>query len=520
MKIIELVIRNFGKLTDRKVPLSDGINLIYGENESGKSTIHTFIRGMLFGIERGRGRASVNDTYSRYEPWENPNYYSGKLRFESGGKHFLLDRNFDKYTKKAELICEDDGESLSVADGDLKMILGELSENVYENTVSVGQLHAEPGEPLWAELQNYAMNYYASGDGDLNFDGALERLKERRREIDREIKEEFREKQQKRDKIEQEASFVWREVHDLRNEQENLRERIAHREELEKERKKSERESENNRVFDEIRPGKWRVHPLEIVFFIFAIVFVYIAIPKPWDYLVAIILALLCLIYTWNRMKVGKKQEKTEPEKILEEIMPEEEKIPLEKLRWEFERGSEELLDKETQYNNLREQLEEMHEMGEEYREKETKREAVDLVICKIQELSKDFQIRMKETLNALASDVLSEITGGKYTRLVMEDNLKLSVLCEGKKIPLWQLSRGTIEQIYLALRMAAAELLKEENYPVILDDTFAYYDDERLENTLRWLEKSGKQVLLFTCQKREEEAMKRLGIGYTKCEL
>lgn len=60
----------------------------YGENESGKTTIHTFIKSMLFGLERGRGRASVNDTFSIYEPWENPNYYSGTLRFESGGKNF------------------------------------------------------------------------------------------------------------------------------------------------------------------------------------------------------------------------------------------------------------------------------------------------------------------------------------------------------------------------------------------------------------------------------------------------
>ena len=54
------------------IRLEDGINVIYGENESGKSTIHAFIKGMLFGIERGRGRASLHDTYSIYEPWEGP----------------------------------------------------------------------------------------------------------------------------------------------------------------------------------------------------------------------------------------------------------------------------------------------------------------------------------------------------------------------------------------------------------------------------------------------------------------
>ena len=130
MKILDLKIRNFGKLSDRHIELADGINLIYGENESGKSTVHTFIRAMFFGLERARGRAAANDTYSLYEPWENPNYYSGAVKFESGKKVFLLDRNFDKYSKKAELFCEDDGEVLSVDDGDLQMLLGQLSDTV------------------------------------------------------------------------------------------------------------------------------------------------------------------------------------------------------------------------------------------------------------------------------------------------------------------------------------------------------------------------------------------------------
>ena len=61
MKIRELILKNFGKFTDRHIQLDDGINILYGENESGKSTIHTFIRGMFYGMERGRGRATDGD---------------------------------------------------------------------------------------------------------------------------------------------------------------------------------------------------------------------------------------------------------------------------------------------------------------------------------------------------------------------------------------------------------------------------------------------------------------------------
>lgn len=516
MKILELKIRNFGKLSGRDIELSDGINLIYGENESGKSTIHTFIKGMLFGLERARGRAAVNDTYSLYEPWQNPNYYSGAVKFESGGKTFLLDRNFDKYSKKAELFCVDDGEVLSVDDGDLEMLLGQLSESVYCDTVSVGQLRAEPGQTLSAELRNYATNYYASGGGDLNLDAALGHLKDRRREIDRQIKEDFQKKQAKRERIEQEASFIWREIHRHQMEKDSLEEKIAYR----KSHKPQREEPENNRVIDELRPDKWRIHPLEILSFVAAVVLVFMFIHRPWNYLVAIVLALLCLIYTWNRLKISKKQEKTEPEKILEEIMPEEEKIPLEKLCWELEREKEELGEKQVQYNNLREQLEEMDEMGEEFWEQERQREAVDLAMDKINELSAGLQKQMEQKMNDLLSGMICELTGGKYTRLVIGEGFKMYLLEDERRIPIERVSRGTTEQVYLALRMASARVFQEEELPVLLDDTFAYYDDARLMNALKWLSENNKQILLFTCHNREEQALKELGIEYRKIRI
>ena len=60
MKLLELHIDGFGKFHDQTFVFHDGINVIYGKNEAGKSTLHTFIRSMLFGIERGRGRAAKN----------------------------------------------------------------------------------------------------------------------------------------------------------------------------------------------------------------------------------------------------------------------------------------------------------------------------------------------------------------------------------------------------------------------------------------------------------------------------
>ena len=62
MKIQKLELRHFGKFRDRTILLGDGIQLLYGENEAGKTTIHTFIKSMFFGMERGRGRAAAQSS--------------------------------------------------------------------------------------------------------------------------------------------------------------------------------------------------------------------------------------------------------------------------------------------------------------------------------------------------------------------------------------------------------------------------------------------------------------------------
>jgi hypothetical protein len=117
-------------------------------------------------------------------------------------------------------------------------------------------------------------------------------------------------------------------------------------------------------------------------------------------------------------------------------------------------------------------------------------------------------------------SEIMSEITRGKYSRVYLDEVMNCSVYTNGGKVPAEQLSRGTLELLMFALRMAAAEELYEEPMPVVLDDAFAYYDDERLAAVLRWLSENREQVLLFTCQRREEETMQALGLRYWKVEL
>ena len=188
MVITELYIRNFGKLSERHFYLKNGVQVISGENEYGKTTLHAFIRAMLFGMERGRGRAAAKDDFSRYEPWDNPGVYGGVMRFTCGGRSFRLERNFARQAKSVSLVCENDGEELSVEHGDLEMLLGGMTAELFDNTVSVGQLKSEPGQELSDALANYAANYYETGGGEYDLGQALKILGDRKKEVRRELR--------------------------------------------------------------------------------------------------------------------------------------------------------------------------------------------------------------------------------------------------------------------------------------------------------------------------------------------
>ena len=246
MRIRELYLKNFGKFSEQHFYIQNGIQVIYGENEFGKSTLHAFIRAMFFGMERGRGRAAGKDAFSRFEPWENPNYYAGVMRFECGGRNFRLERSFDRISKHASLVCEDDGEELSVEDGDLNMLLGGITQAEFDSTVSVGQLMARPGQELSETLKNYAANYYETGGGEIDLNGALSDLKERRREVERDLKVEQQKQEEKRRSLAQECIYLERDMEKLKREFAEKRS-AAEKAEKDAERREAEQARRRNR---------------------------------------------------------------------------------------------------------------------------------------------------------------------------------------------------------------------------------------------------------------------------------
>ena len=100
MIIKKINIIAFGGLKNKVLELNEGINIIYGENEAGKSTIQSFIKVWLYGFSSYRGKDYRNNERLRYSPI-NGDKISGELYIEHKNKEYIIKRVFGK-TKKEE----------------------------------------------------------------------------------------------------------------------------------------------------------------------------------------------------------------------------------------------------------------------------------------------------------------------------------------------------------------------------------------------------------------------------------
>lgn len=456
MIIRELNLKHFGKFFEQSLRFCDGINVIYGPNEAGKTTIYHAIGALLFGLEKQRGRAAGKDIYTLCQPWERMTWYEAGMKFETGGKLFRLERNFYQREKSARLICETDGEELSVEQGDLNMLLGETDAELYFNTAAVGQLKMKPQESVYRNLQNYIVNLQEAGSQEVDVVRALEILEKKRKELEKQKKKRVSEIGQLIEKTDAKLELIEKEIRDCGIQLEALV------------RQKREEKPDNSD-----RPGGFFARLLR------------------W-------LKNLFFGKHWREEERRKKEEKlklAEKERFLRELCGEKESI-----REELQ------LEKESYYKKLHEES------------KKTEIRAVELAMERIREVSEVRKEEIMERLFLKASGVFRDMTGGKYEKLISEDDLSISLWDGNRKLKLFQVSTGCAEQVWLSFRIALQDLFFEEDrMPLIFDDAFVYFDDQRLERLLSYLEQTNRQIILLSCHKREIRILEKLGYDYQK---
>lgn len=620
MKILDIYINGFGKFHGRNLTFSNGLNIVYGKNEAGKSTIHTFIRGMLFGIERQRGRASRNDLYTKFEPWENSGTYEGQIRLEHKEHIYRIERTFQKNKKEFKIVDETAGREIEPTKVFLDDLLSGLSETTYINTVSISQLKSATDEGMVSELKNYIANLNNTGSLALNVTKATTFLKSQKKELESQMVPEAArtytsllseirntEKEISSPEFENQINEFQKLREDVKT---SLEEHQKEKEELIKKVARGKQVLSSNQFTDQDSINTYTqkaqdnfddyTNAKEVsskkprkVFSVLSLILAtallcgvgglyylgesnYFTANYGLDllFLMSIFMGAAIIFYLIGLLLFLKlKQSHKDMEmsaKVLQEILSRhlgsgdisteamrafqsrmaeftrlcsavikseaaviQKQTELTELQqkqencgstiekqqrsqWELERKLEHLSSCKTQAEGLKHILEENDRIREEV-------SAIDLALETMTNLSSSIRDSFGLYLNRAASDLIKGITGGIYTSMSVDENLNVFLNTKTKLVPLEQVSSGTMDQVYLALRLAAATLIQEgeERMPMIFDDSFVLYDDDRLRTALKWLINAySDQIIIFTCHQREAQMLTANLIPYHLIEI
>ncbi len=650
MKINEIKINNYGKLAQKEINLENKINIIYGKNESGKSTLLNFISSSFYGISKNKRGKEISD-FDKYIPWIGEEF-SGKLEYElDDGRKFEIYRDFRKKNPK---IFNENKEDISKQFNIDKNKGNEffyeqtkVDEELFLSTILVNQQEIKLGKQEQNILIQKLANLVGTGDDNVSYKRAIERINRRQLDeigtqrsrekpiniIEKEIEELEKEKQELdkyeefKYKIEENKNNLNQEIEKLENENNYLKEikLINENQKIEKEKikikeniknKNSEKinllknkleEIENNNKdilelnnkkiknnFQENNSEKNKLNKkIIILFFILLIIniiqFIFIK-NNLFKYLFIAtipIYLIICLIIKNKLNKkikikenkiINEKKEKINSEinnlkneiNLLEKnnnelkneinnlennfnlkINLEKEKIKnkysnkieknkinnLENTNYEIQNIENKINNKklelhtlELDIKNIEPRLENIANIQEKLvnnKEKMLTLKNLEKSMNLAKEVLAESYERMKSTLTPKFTENLSEniskITDGKYSNIQFHDEKGLIVELEnGNYVSAMQLSVGTIEQLYLSLRLSMVEELSEEKMPIILDEVFAYYDSQRLKNILEFINDKFKnhQIIIFTCTNREKDILNELNIDFNAINL
>lgn len=668
MILRDLWLDHFGRFEDMHLMMMPGINVIQGNNEAGKSTVYGFIRCMLFGAERLRGRGAGKDDFTRFQPWEGSGRYSGRMTYSSGGRNYRIVRDFAKNNMAFTLIDEDAGREIADGAEDISRFIAGMNPSNFRNSVGIGQMETAPDIHFAEDMQTYMANLSMGANEAVDVSKAMNYLRAERKRISAELPDEqIRDNDEKIRKIDiqmEEIPELTKRQQALCDEAQELKkEEDALNAGADKELKEDQAErleaarliQQNNDITTRYREKKAQLlaiekasarearariesvvqacekrgqqmdaadvrinelenelqsAPLKHLAMVLPLLAVAIGVGFAGNMIgldgaqrlrggLLIGLAAVCM---WGIMAIfsfGKKkrlaslradlqtmgaaqakafayygvesieglrqsasantQQQVEIRRIRQELAdlkkqydavqeplkPYIEKygevITTDSLAGEVTRSQAAVLKKqretllkeaeqiEWQLEHLIQQqaertsLEEMNASLKDDRQKLNEElEALDLCAQTLRDITQRIHGTFGEEMNAYVSSLLNTMTAGAHKRLVIDENFRILV-DDGKELLLpQQLSGGTADQMWFAARMAVSQLFFEEKMPLILDDSFVSYDDERLENTLRWLSQQEvfSQVIILTCQHRESEIMKKAGLPCNVCEL
>ena len=639
MIINKLKINEYGKLHNKEIELSNNINIIYGNNESGKSTLFNFIINSLYGISKNKKGRDISD-FDKYFPWGKEEF-SGKIEYELDNKEkYEIYRDFKKknpiiYNKNHEDISKefniDKNKGNQFFEEQTK-----INENIFLSTFAIMQKEVKIEKDVQNLLIQKISNIISTGKHNTSYKKAIERINKRQTDeigTSRTRGKPINVIDEKLNKIEQEKSELEKQVYIKQEKEKNKKMlekesihktikrnilkdiiNIKNNQKIEQEKikiknniindnenkinyleeEKNELEKEKNNLLNSKIKNKNKLLNKKIL--IYLILFILINIlqfifvkNKLINYIFSLTTAMVFIFYLlFNKIKnknnkkiiLNKKQDienkinnleneikvlKNNKDNIEKEIEKNKlennlkNKLEIEKIKNRYknifnEKEIIEIINYENPEN-------EIDEIEKNINNDQIKIETINIELKNIEdkfgrysaiEEEKENLLEEKENIEALersmqiAKDTLtsayeemknninpqfvkqlsiniSKITNDKYKNIIFNDKDGLIIELEnGQYISADRLSIGTIEQIYLALRFAILMEITDEKIPVFLDEAFAFYDTDRLKDTLKYFnsEFKDRQIIIFTCTRREKEILENLGIDYNYVEL
>ena len=622
MKIDYFKINGFGKISNKEIELKDNINIIYGKNESGKSTILKFISGMLYGTSKNKNGKDISD-FDKYKPWKIDEF-SGKIKYTLDNEEsFEVYREFKKkspiiYNEKMQDISKDF--KIDKTKGiDFFTEQTGIDEETFNSTVIIEQEGVRLNKSNQSSIIQKISNVVSSGDETVSFKKTIDRINKEQTEkvgsdrtsqrpiniVNEKLENLNKEKSELQIYSSQISNSAYR-LDELKNslkdEEDKLQLLKNVKENIEKNKIKEAEINVNKKLIDDYEEKilelsnkidtdvktniKYEKKNYKI-FYMLIILFVIMSIVLFFVEKLLAIVSLVVAFITGFCYAISVSRFKKQKNSKLEEINDLEKKInhEIEILKRNQEEQQDEILEKQEKYNleinkekeiirnkyiniidldfinmsldmdyeellvaisnkenrinslkfnlqtnqievnNMNEKLNNLASLEEEIASlEEEKEELIRLnnsfnIAKECMELAYDKirnNVSPKFTNNL--SNIIEKISNGKYSKINFNDEEGLTVETDsGNYISAERLSTGTIDQMYLSLRLSTIEEISKEKMPIILDETFAYFDNTRLSNILKYMDENFKenQIIIFTCSDREKEALDNLNIPY-----
>ena len=619
MQINDLKINGFGKLENKEIKLNKNINLIYGKNEAGKTTLLKFISCMFYGISKNKNKKEFSDL-EKYTPWKDIDF-SGKIKYTLDNKNeYEVFREFNKKNPKIYNNLEDISKTFNIDKTKGNEFFYEqtnIDEESFYSTTLIEQKEVVLDNSEQNILIQKIANLLSTGDENTSFKRTMNLLNKKQVEevgtartvgrpinivnenIDKltEEKSKVEESQDQKSYLENRQKLINCQLQEksakidlvkkiIKNENEisSQNEKIKINNEFINDEKNKINNLKNKMYENKIeKKQKNKINNFDFyVFFLiiflinlFLIIFMKNNLIKIIFGLISILFSIIILI---NKIKINKniKIKKEEEKKYLLEIKTVENniekiqeninKINQEKnnkkiinnnlLKNEFNDKIDEneiiyllnenlisldnileelennvsalklqLHTNEIDYNNAIKGAEEKAKIEEKLQgaleEKEELLKLDKSINIAKQAMEQAYEEMKKEITPKFTknlSNIVDKISAGKYNKIKFVDGEGLIVELEnGEYVNANKLSIGTIDQLYLSLRLSAMQEITKEKMPIILDETFAYYDNSRLENILKYIDSDLKenQVIIFTCSNREKDILDKNNIEY-----